>query len=74
MGGGSSQPLSLTEQYVKMGYLMPSTTEYDNEFEKQLFFAINILRANPASFVPYIKEAKNHPRLKDVQKSDIKDL
>ena len=52
---GAENTKTLTEQYVAEGCLLPSMSEYDNEFEKQIMFAITMCRRNPASFIPYVK-------------------
>jgi len=61
---GAEQSIPLTEQYVKLGFLMPSMQEYNNEFEKQIFFALNVCRHNPASFIPFVKAVAKDPTIK----------
>lgn len=47
-------------------------SDYENEFEKQLFFAINICRHDPPSFITQVKRvAAYHPLCKG---KDTKDL
>ena len=56
---------------------MPGFDETENDFERQLFFAINILRHSPKDFVPAVQRAyKMCPTLKTSksQAAIIKDL
>ena len=75
MGCSDSTPkMSLTEEYVKAGLQMPAFSEYENEYEKQIYFAINMCRYNPAGFVPYVRDASKHPGLAKVPESVVKNL
>ena len=75
MGCAESRPqATLTEQYLKAGMLMPSPSEYSNEFEKQIFFAINTCRYEPKEFVPYVRAAAKHAACKGVPELIVKDL
>ena len=44
-----TRPLQI--RYGELNLPMPFSTDYENEFERDLFFAINMLRHNPKSFV-----------------------
>ena len=48
-----TRPLGV--RYAGMGLNQPFSVDYQNEFEKDLFFAINMLRFNPKSFVPHVQ-------------------
>ena len=46
----------------------PWSSQYDNEFEKQLYMAINIFRHNPKRWVPIINEVcRKQPNLNNSQ-------
>jgi hypothetical protein len=52
--------------------MQPSYSEYENEFEKQMFFAINLCRYEPKRYVTAVKEiSATHPLAKG---KDTKDL
>ena len=74
MGCGSSQPElgSLGEQYAAAQLMQPYSSEFENEFEKQIFYAINLCRYDPKRFVVPVKEvAASHTLAKG---KDTKDL
>ena len=57
---------TLLEQYAKEGLKQPWSGEYENEFEKKLFMAINLARHDPKRYVPYVKNAyKSNQLLKE---------
>mmetsp|Transcript_24386 Transcript_24386/g.30285 ORF Transcript_24386/g.30285 Transcript_24386/m.30285 type:complete len:146 (-) Transcript_24386:265-702(-) len=57
MGGncGSAQPEAdnrpLAVRYADAGLMQPFSMDYKNNFEKEIYYAINMLRTNPQSFV-----------------------
>ena len=54
---------------------MPRTDEYQNEFEKQIFMAINNCRINPKRFVPIVRDtAATHVLAKSVPSDTVKNL
>ena len=56
---------TLLEQYNAKGLQQPWGNEYENNFEKEIFMAINLCRHDPKGFVPYVREIyKNHVLLK----------
>ena len=52
---GSAQPeadnRALAVRYAEAGLLQPFSQDYKNSFEKEVYYAINMLRTNPQSFV-----------------------
>merc|ERR1712037_321845 len=53
------------QKHNSFGLTQPWSGEYENDFEKQIYMAINLCRHNPKGFVPYVREAyKNHVLLK----------
>ena len=42
-------------RYAASGLLQPFSADYENEFEKNIFYAINMLRHNPKSFIPQVQ-------------------
>ena len=56
---------TLLEQYNAKQLPQPWGSDYENNFEKEIFMAINLCRHDPKGFVPYVREAyKNHVLLK----------
>ena len=45
----------LMVRYSEQKLNMPFSTDTENSFEKDIFFAINILRNNPRSFIPHVQ-------------------
>ena len=67
---------SLYERYSQAGLVQPQFSDYENDFERQLFFAINLLRSQPKKFIPAVQRAyrqcselKNSKSMKDVIKA-----
>jgi hypothetical protein len=57
---------TVLENYVAAGLPHPSYSEYDNDFERQIFMAINLCRHNPKSFVPHVRAVyKDHVLLRN---------
>jgi hypothetical protein len=53
----SSNP-NFDELYVKQGFELPDEKFYSCEFEKKLFMAMNLFRANPSKFNTYLSQIK----------------
>ena len=45
-------------EYVKRGLQQPWSGEYENQFEKEAFMAINLLRSDPKIFTEQIKQVR----------------
>ncbi len=60
MGCKSGKPdgFNIETEYKNKSLPMPDPTDFENEFEKEAYFAINVLRANPKVLLPQIKEMK----------------
>ena len=58
MGCGASKQteFNLSEEFKTTGMMQPWSEQYENEFEKQVYMAVNIFRSNPPRWVPIIKE------------------
>ena len=55
----SKQPAFIVEQEYKMKKLpVPDSSLYENEFEKEAFMTINLIRDNPKEFIPFVREIK----------------
>ena len=66
---------TLLEQYSKAGLPQPWSGEFENDFEKQIFMAINLCRHDPKSFVPYVRQVyKEHVLLKAGAGKKMNDL
>ena len=56
---------TLYQRYADAGLVMPDHSETENEFERELFFSINLLRHQPKNFIPSVQRAyKSCPQLK----------
>ena len=68
MGCMEAKPASsktLYERYANAGLVQPQFNETENNFERELFFAINLLRHQPKNFIPAVQRAyKDCPQLK----------
>ena len=68
----SQQESTIGEEYARQNLIQPTYSEYENEFEKQLFMAINLCRSNPKSFITAVKEtSKTHVLCKDLPITDL---
>ena len=45
----------LLVRYSEQKLNMPFSSDTENNFEKEIFMAINLLRNNPRSFIPYVQ-------------------
>ena len=45
----------LMVRYTENKLNMPFSTDTENSFEKEIFFAINMLRNNPRGFIPHVQ-------------------
>ena len=63
MGCKAAKPesFSIEEEYRKRNLPMPDVTIFENGFEKEAFFTANVIRADPKSLIPFIKEVKGKP-------------
>ena len=54
MGCGSSKSngINIEEEYTKKGLPLPETLEYENNFEKEAYMTMNLLRNDPKFFIP----------------------
>lgn len=61
MGCGSSKegPLNIEQMYRQKNLPMPQGTEYENNFEKEAYMTINLIRQDPKAFISHIREAKS---------------
>ena len=71
MGCDNSKPTQtpLMDQYVAAGLQQPWSNEYENEFEKKIFMAINLFRHEPKRFIPIVKNVYKHNLLLKGSKS-----
>ena len=51
MGNENSAQAQLGVRYASLNLPQPQEYEYESNFEKELFYAINLLRHDPKSFV-----------------------
>jgi hypothetical protein len=66
MGCGSSKPqsFSIEDEYRKANWPMPEAKIFENEFEKEAWLTVNVLRSNPKVLINHIKEVKSKYRSK----------
>lgn len=63
------------EQYHAANLLQPWAGSYDNDFEKQIFMAINLCRHDPKRFVHHVRNIyKTHVLLTGGQGKKMNDL
>ena len=60
MGCGSSKEgtqdaKTIQVRYQEAGLTQPFSDDYENNFEKEVFMAINLLRHSPRSFIPHVQ-------------------
>ena len=60
MGCTSTKPENVDAKPIMVRYTeqklnMPFSSDTENSFEKEIFFAINLLRNNPRSFIPHVQ-------------------
>ena len=54
----SPKAYNIEEEYKHANLAVPDKTEYENEFEREAFMMINLLRHNPKNFVVQVKQMK----------------
>jgi len=45
----------LLVRYTELKLNMPFSSDTENSFEKEIYFAINMLRNNPRNFIPHVQ-------------------
>ncbi len=60
MGCKSAKPdtFNIETEYRNTDLPMPDAKAFENDFEKEAFMTINVLRVNPRSLIPQIKIVK----------------
>ncbi len=60
MGCKSTKPdhFDIEAEYRNKNLPMPDPKAFESEFEREAFFAINMLRVDPKVLIPMIKEVK----------------
>ena len=71
--GADQQKMTPMEHYTKLNLLQPQYSDYENDFEKQLFMIINLVRHDPKTFGKEAVNAAvaNHPLAKKLPKNNI---
>ena len=61
MGCANAKPesFSIEEEYLKSSWPMPDPKLFENEFEKEAWLTVNVLRSNPKVLIPQLKEVKS---------------
>ena len=59
---------------MKAGLPIPAAGEYSNEFEKQIFMAINLCRHQPVRFVPAVRRAAKSKQCEAVMPEIVNSL
>ena len=60
----SQNTYNVEAEYVKRGLPQPWSGEYENQFEKEAFMAINLIRSDPKMFNEQIKIVRANPLYK----------
>ena len=69
---GQPMPIIVQEAYSKHNLLQPAFSDYENEFEKELYMAINLVRTDPKLYgVEAVRLAKTLPFAKSLKKDDL---
>ena len=64
-GASKSDPSQdIAQEYAKKGLPVAEMGAYDNEFEREAYQVVNLLRTDPKSMIPHIKEVKKLPGYK----------
>ena len=50
---------SIEEEFIKSSWPMPDAKVFENEFEKEAWLTVNVLRSNPKVLIPQLKEVKS---------------
>lgn len=50
---------NVEQEYRNRDLPMPDSKEYENNFEKEAFMTINLLRVDPKLFIPQVKDIKS---------------
>lgn len=60
MGCENTKPdtFNIEEEYRRKNLPMPDTTMFENEFEKEAFMTINLLRTDPKILIAHVKTIK----------------
>ena len=53
--------------YQEMNLPMPVKDQYENQFEKEAFMTVNLLRTDPTIFVPMLTEFKHKRVFQKIQ-------
>ena len=71
--GADGQKMTPQEHYQKLNLLQPAYSDYENDFEKQLYFVINLVRHDPKTFGQEAVKAAaaNHPLAKKLAKNNL---
>lgn len=61
MGCKSAKPdtFNIETEYRKKNLPMPDPTSFENEFEREAFMTINVLRTDPKALIPEIRIIKS---------------
>ena len=57
---GKQNSINIEEEYTKKGLPIPEALEYENNFEKEAYMSINLLRNDPKIFINQIREVKSN--------------
>jgi hypothetical protein len=44
--------INIEEEYIKKGLPIPDVLDYENNFEKEAYMTINLIRNDPKMFIP----------------------
>ena len=67
----SGSSYNVEHEYKAKKLPMPDGTEYENEFEKEAFMMINLMRHEPKHFIAHIKEMKGKLSINAKEASEL---
>ena len=70
--GADQQIPTPGEAFTKHNLFQPQFQDYENDFEKQLFFVINLVRYDPKNYgMAALKAAENHVLSQNLKKGSL---
>ena len=51
---------NVEEEYRNRGLPMPDPSSFENNFEKESYMSINLIRLEPKLFIPMVKEVRSN--------------
>lgn len=62
---GKHETFNIETEYRNRNIPMPDSSQFENEFEREAFMTINVLRSDPKILIPQIKAVKGKISIDD---------